>query len=455
MDNQAIALRLCPDCGQRTAQLSCPDDGSSTVIVRRYDPSMALKQGDIIDNRYEVGEQLARGGYGAIYSGVHKSTRQEVALKVLRPDFGGPTDSAVRRFFREARVTASLHHPSTVRLFDVGQTDGGAFYIAMERLHGPSLEDVMQRRLSQGDVLSEAEALDVAIPVLRALAEAHGKKLVHRDMKPANIVLADYGAGECVVKLVDFGIALTDGSSLTTTGMALGTPAYMSPEQCEAETIDGRSDLYSLGIILYRCISGDVPFADRNPMVIMQDHLTTRPPDLRTRARTEVSNAFIQVVSTALAKEPADRFASAHAMRQALESVRTQQWPQVAPTLMELLRPEATGEDRQLPESTGEESPRPQTAVVAAVSTARRKRQPRTTANQPQTSLVPSIAAVLESMPVSAVQPLDIAGFSSASGLEPSAAVAPTIPEGVPAHLAGTTRLPGTSQPPQRSGQND
>lgn len=185
----------------------------------------------------------------------------------------------------------------------------------------------MTQRLALGRGLTEAEAIDIAVPVLRSLGEAHALGLVHRDMKPANIILADFGDGEPLVKLVDFGIAWMSGSSLTTTGMALGTPAYMSPEQCEATELDGRSDIYGLGIVLYRCLAGDVPFRQPSAVAIMQSHLRAPVPDVRKATLSPVTDAFNWVLQKALAKRPADRFAKAADMRRALEEIRMDYWP--------------------------------------------------------------------------------------------------------------------------------
>jgi len=309
-------------CGARSTEELCPQDGNHTVVMRRFNRNAVVNPSDIIGDRYLVLDIIGKGGYGSILAAEHLITGQEVAIKVLKTDFEGPSDATVRRFFREARVTAALTHPHTVRVFDVGQTPGGAFYIAMERLHGPSLEQVLQDRAAEGRVLTEAEAIDIVIPVLRSLHEAHTFRLVHRDLKPANIVLADFADGQRIVKLLDFGIASTHGSSLTTTGMALGTPAYMSPEQCEAIDLDGRSDLYSLGIILYRCVSGDVPFNDRNAITLMQNQVLAPLPNLRLRAHTPLSAEFIAVVEKALNKSREDRFDHALQMRHALQQVR-------------------------------------------------------------------------------------------------------------------------------------
>lgn len=315
------SLRMCPECGFRTAATLCPSDRTTTVVLRHYVPTAQVRTGDVVGDRYQIASVLGEGGYSTVFRGQHVITGQEVAIKVLKATWPGPDEQAVRRFYREARVTAGLAHPNTIRVFDVGQTEGGSFWLAMELLRGPSLEDRLQERWSgQGGakgVLSESECIAMAVPVLRSLHEAHQRKLVHRDLKPANIVLAEV-AGESLVKVLDFGIAQTSGSTLTTTGMALGTPAYMSPEQCQGLDLDGRSDLYSLGIVLYRCVSGDVPFADLNPVKLMQAHLSRPLPDLWRAARTKLSQGFVDTVNRALAKDKGQRFADAQQMREAL-----------------------------------------------------------------------------------------------------------------------------------------
>jgi serine/threonine-protein kinase len=330
-------LRFCPHCGSRGKATECTYDGHVTVPAVKFDPNVIIRPGDVLAGRYRLTAQIAKGGYGSIYAGEHVVTGQEVAIKVLKTDFGGPDDGAIRRFFREARVTASLKHPNTIRVFDVGQAPGGAFFLAMEMLKGPTLEQILTERLAQGRALTEPETIDLAIPVLRSLGEAHALGLVHRDMKPSNIILADFGDGEPVVKLVDFGIAWMHGSSLTTTGMALGTPAYMSPEQCEAAELDGRSDIYAFGILLYRCLAGDVPYRQSSAVAIMQSHLRAPVPDVRKAALSPVTDAFNAVLQRALAKRPEDRFAKAADMRKALEAVRDAFWPDAPEGTISLL----------------------------------------------------------------------------------------------------------------------
>ncbi len=263
---------------------------------------------------------LGRGGFGAVYAAEHVGTRQPIAIKMLLSASEAGT-AEVRRFHREAEVTARLRHPNTVRVFDVGQTASGAMYIAMERLHGPTLEEVLRDNLAAGRTLSERDAVNIGISVLKSLSEAHGQGLVHRDLKPANIMLTDID-GELVVKVLDFGIARLSDSSLTGEGTALGTPAYMSPEQCRGADLDGRSDVYSLGIILFRCVTGVTPFADPNPLVVLFRHATEPLPDLRTASPSALSDEFVAIVTRALAKRREDRFADARVMRDALTAIQ-------------------------------------------------------------------------------------------------------------------------------------
>ncbi len=319
--------RFCPACGAYTPTQTCPVDGTFTVVLKKYAAGTEIRPGDIVGERYKIVRPLGEGGYSSVFAGQHVITGQETAIKVLKASWPGPDEQAVRRFYREARVTAGLAHPNTVRVFDVGQTEAGAFWLAMELLHGDSLEQMLQTRangkppdrVGPGEVLTQDECIKFAIPVLRSLHEAHGQLLVHRDLKPANVVLAEV-AGETIVKVLDFGIAQTRGSTLTTTGMALGTPAYMSPEQCQGLELDGRSDLYSMGIVLWRCVTGDVPFADANPVKLMQAHLSRPLPDIWRRARTPLTQPFVDVLLKALRKDKDARYQQASAMREALEA---------------------------------------------------------------------------------------------------------------------------------------
>ncbi len=313
-------MRYCPACATLTVEAFCPADGVATFARKKVLPSAAtMSVGDIVAGKYRVQRILGVGGFGAVYEAEHTGGLGRVALKMLSP--ADHDEGDIRRFFREAQVTAGLRHPNTVRVFDVGQHETGALYIAMELVHGHTLEDELRARKLLNETMTEEETLDIGIDTLRSLSEAHGRGLVHRDLKPANLMLTDVD-GERVVKVLDFGIALVKGSSLTGSGRALGTPAYMSPEQCSGEDVDGRSDLYALGVVLYRCLTGQPPFQDPNPLTLMMSHVSASPPPLASRLTLPVSDGLIAVIERAMAKAPADRFADARTMRAELETVQ-------------------------------------------------------------------------------------------------------------------------------------
>ena len=313
-------MRYCPSCATLTAERFCPADGVATFARKKVLPTAAyLAVGDVVGGKYRVQNLLGTGGFGAVYEAEHTGGLGLIALKVLSP--GDHEEGDIRRFYREAQVTAALRHPNTVRVFDVGQHDSGALYLAMELVHGHSLEEELRARKQTQEAMTEVETLEIAIGVLKSLSEAHGRGLVHRDLKPANLMLTEVD-GERLVKVLDFGIALVKGSSITGSGQALGTPTYMSPEQCTGEELDGRSDLYSLGIVLYRCLCGEVPFADSNPLTVMMNQATLAPAPLISRVRQVVTPGLIAVIEKALEKEPSRRFTDAKAMRAALEEVQ-------------------------------------------------------------------------------------------------------------------------------------
>lgn len=317
----ATTARYCPSCAQRTAERFCPNDGVATLAEGApLVDSSELRVGDIIDGRYRLLGELGSGGFGAVFAAEHTGTQQRLAIKILRT--ADAREDEVRRFHQEARITAALNHRNTVRVFDVGQTDKGVLYMAMELLDGETLETLLRGRQAEGLALSEAEAIEVGVPVLKSLEEAHGHRLVHRDLKPANIMLVSDG-DDVVVKVLDFGVARTHDSSLTSTTVALGTPAYMSPEQCEGRQLDGRSDLYAMGVILYRCVTGETPFHHSNPLTLMYQQANAPLPPLQERCAQALSADFIACVERALAKDPDERPANARQMRLALESALT------------------------------------------------------------------------------------------------------------------------------------
>ncbi len=247
---------------------------------------------------------------GSVYRAEHMGLGKDVALKVL----GRLSHELEERFEREARAIARLDHPGCVRVFDYGEDERGVQFIAMELVEGPTLHAALG-----GDVVSVPRALHVAKAVLSALAHAHSQGVIHRDVKPENIMFSTRSAFRVV--LIDFGLAsLRDAPALTGSGIAMGSPSYIAPERLLGQAHDARSDLYALGVVLYEMISGIRPFLGGSPQEIMANVLTRPPRPLRALV-PDVSPALDAVIRRALAKDPARRFADAEEMLSALTDV--------------------------------------------------------------------------------------------------------------------------------------
>jgi serine/threonine protein kinase len=261
---------------------------------------------------FEVEREIGRGGNARIFLAREPSGRV-VALKILHPEL--LVSVAADRFLREIKLASQLDHPHIARLLDSGERDWLVYYV-MSYVEGLTLRE----RLDNSPRLSIAETVRIACDLLDALDHAHTRGIIHRDVKPANVVLSNEGA-----VLLDFGIAravVASGTDqLTRSGIAVGTSTYMSPEQITAlADIDHRCDLYSLGCMLYECLAGQPPFSHRNEAVVLQLHLTQPVPDVRTlRGDTPVDLAV--GIARALAKNPEDRWPSASRMREALATV--------------------------------------------------------------------------------------------------------------------------------------
>jgi serine/threonine-protein kinase len=311
----------CPLCGRTGHEAICPKDQIACLRIGGPQGDLSsLLPGTVIAKRYRIEAQLGSGGSSVVFKAQHVGTGQAVALKIRR---GSAEDDtiALKRFFREARATAQLRHPNSIRVFDFGQDESGLVYIAMELLTGMALDEEHQLRLRESRVFSEHEAVSIAIEVLQSLAEAHENGLVHRDLKLSNIFLHRVPGNEPVIKVLDFGIAKAEGTPLTRAGCIIGTASYMSPEQARNQAIDGRSDLYALGVVLYTLTAGRLPFLGSTPLEVLSAHVNDPPPDLRTSARTPLSDPFIAIVRRALSKAPRDRFQDARAMEKALAAI--------------------------------------------------------------------------------------------------------------------------------------
>jgi serine/threonine-protein kinase len=262
--------------------------------------------------RYEVEREIGRGGNARIFLARDPSGRA-VALKILHPEL--LVSVAADRFLREIKLASQLDHPHIARLLDSGEQEWLVYYV-MSYAEGATLRE----RLDSSPRLPIPETLRLAGDLLDALDHAHGHGIIHRDVKPANVVLSSGGA-----VLLDFGIAravVASGTDqLTRSGIAVGTSTYMSPEQITAlSDIDHRSDLYSLGCMLFECLAGEPPFYHRNEAVVLQLHLTQPVRDVRT-LRSDTPAELAAGISRALAKAPRDRWGSAAAMREALAGV--------------------------------------------------------------------------------------------------------------------------------------
>ncbi|RYE89613.1 MAG: serine/threonine protein kinase, partial [Myxococcales bacterium] len=263
-----------------------------------------------IEGRYVIRGVIGEGGMGAVYEAEQRPLGRKVALKVLHPS-NAQKPEAVSRFQHEARVVSSIGHPNICELYDVGKLEDGAPYLVMERLVGDSLAD----RITREGALPVEDVLETLIQILGGLGAAHRKGVVHRDVKPDNIFLARTpGSSEPIAKLLDFGISkmssLDADMHLTRTGMVMGTPYYMAPEQARGEQLDHRVDLYAMGVILYEALTGRRPFIAPNYNALLVQILSGKPKPLRT-LRPALSEAFEPVVARAMQKSPDARFQSA------------------------------------------------------------------------------------------------------------------------------------------------
>ncbi|MFO0748731.1 MAG: protein kinase [Myxococcota bacterium] len=318
MQSSGGAEFLCPECERvfTSGDERCPYDRTRLVNL-----GAGLAGGTVIDNRYTIKRLLGKGGMGSVYTARQHSMDRDVAIKIMHHRADG-NQAAVQRFFWEVRAARRLQSPHTITVFDFGQTERGSLYLAMELLKGTTLG----HRLSVDGKMPVAWAMRVAVQICRSLEEAHSAGIIHRDLKPENIFLCQRGAHRDFVKVLDFGVAKfldPDGHMpLTQTGTVFGTPRYMSPEQANSERVDPRSDLYSLGILIYEMLTGKVPFAEDNPLEILYKHVHTKPQPLFEAAPwLEVDKRLGALVDSLLAKRKEERPASATVARGELEAM--------------------------------------------------------------------------------------------------------------------------------------
>ncbi len=303
-------MKLCPSCGREFPdnQKFCPSDGTAL----RSKSASADLVGQVVADRYHILKKLGEGGMGAVYLGEHVKMGRKSAIKVMAAAMAQDPD-AISRFNREASNASRISHPNVCQIYDFGETPDGLIYLAMEFIEGQSLKDVIEK----DGALPVQRAASILKQSADALQAAHDLGIVHRDIKPDNIMVVQGRDGSDVVKVVDFGIARAvggdePGQKVTKTGLVVGTPEYMSPEQLSGDKLDGRSDIYSLALVLYRMLTGTLPFEADSAQEVMIKRLTDDPMPL-DQARTDIAYPpkLQLVMNVALARTPAERYQSA------------------------------------------------------------------------------------------------------------------------------------------------
>lgn len=307
-------------CGQEFDDGSerCPIDGTELATLARH-----LAPGTVLAGRYEIIAAVADGGMGKLYTARHKLMKRIVAVKTIHPSLVS-SGAALQRFQQEAQAVSSLNHPNILTVFDFFVSDDGQPYLVMDYLQGTNLQEILEREHS----LPVSRVVPIFMSVCAGLAHAHEHGVIHRDIKPANIMIVKFDGNDDFVKIVDFGIAKLsppDGESshLTATGDVFGSPQFMSPEQCRAKACDARSDVYSLGCVLYMALTSKKPFSGQDAMEIMYKHVHDAPPSLENACPdVQFSNEVRGIVAKAIATDPAERFQSMNEMRLALAFVK-------------------------------------------------------------------------------------------------------------------------------------
>ncbi len=412
-------------------------------------------RGVVLADRYRIDGVLGEGGMALVFHGHHLGLDRAIAIKVLKPEF--VSDAQVRaRFEQEARAVSRLEHPGIVKMYDVGTAEIPGLlipiaFLVMERLRGKELSDVLREDgPAPGPV-----ALGWMEEMLAAVAHAHARGVVHRDLKPENVFACDMSEGDRVLKLVDFGIAKmvqpSGDAPLTQMGMIFGTPSYMSPEQATGRPVDGRTDLYSAGVIFFEMLSGAVPFASNDMMDVLRQQVREAPPEL------PVAAPVAAVLYRLLAKEPEDRYPDAQAALDAVREARASLSaaapvrPSLDPTLLPdplvATMPTAAG----IHETVGASASVPRPAPPAS---ARHEPAPGTSARllPPQPSASPQAPATVRQLLTArgpllvgagvAVATLIVLGVSALSSGDDGADADVPIAVGAPASPAASSQTP-------------
>ncbi|HEX7313204.1 MAG TPA: protein kinase [Pyrinomonadaceae bacterium] len=312
-------MKTCPTCGRQYADTTtlCPADGN--VLKRAGNEDRLI--GQVLAGKYRIDDKIDEGGMGCVYRATHVLMEKVVAVKVLHPALAAD-DKIVARFTREAKAASRISHPHAINVTDFGESENGIVYLVMEYLRGRTLKDIVR----SGGPMTIERTVEIVRQVAGALDVAHFEGVVHRDLKSDNIMLEEHTGGDWA-KVLDFGIAKIQETErsvhetdpgLTAPNLIIGTPQYMSPEQCsQASDIDARSDIYSFGVIIYEMLAGHVPFTGDSPTAIMMRHIQEPPPSV-LEERHDLPEGVGRVVARALAKRPEDRFQKASELAAAL-----------------------------------------------------------------------------------------------------------------------------------------
>src|ERR1700733_2307936 len=282
-------------------------DGPPSGAFPQAPPAPSLV-GQILDGRYRIMQLIGEGGMGEVYAAEHIHIDKKFAVKLLKAEIVSNPE-AVKRFQQEARSSSSIGHRNIIGIDDFGQLSDGRIYMCMELLNGAALNDMIQQPMSADRLLN------ILIQTGHGLAAAHAKGIVHRDMKPENIFVTIGPRGEDIPKILDFGIAKVAGNDdqnhLTRTGTIFGTPFYMAPEQALGNAVDARTYIYAVGVIMYECFAGSLPFQGDSFMGILTQHITMEPEPVAQRAARagrQLPAGLADVITRCMQKNPAQRF---------------------------------------------------------------------------------------------------------------------------------------------------
>ncbi len=312
--------RICPECDTRSKGEICPKCGTRTLLDVPSESGLDPLVGKVLEGRYRVEAVIGKGGMGAVYQATQIAMNKIVAVKLIKPELASHVEAA-KRFHREAKASSLLSHPHSIRVFDFGQTKDRELFMVMEFLDGTPLS----RRIREVGRLPMVRVAKIGAEIAQALVEAHGRSLIHRDLKPDNVLLLGLPGDPDFVKVLDFGIAkFMSGSSgdsaVTRTGAVIGTPHYMAPEQAKAARhMTTAVDVYALGVMIYEMLTGTLPFNGETPVEILMAHVTEPAPELPRDV--QVSDDARDLVRRMLAKVATER-PQACEVQQALEEIR-------------------------------------------------------------------------------------------------------------------------------------